>query len=56
MVIFQTSTIHCVAVSGMQDQIATLFSQESAYHGKALQCLLHFRRRSPEVAASLHNI
>ncbi|KDO24367.1 hypothetical protein SPRG_10445 [Saprolegnia parasitica CBS 223.65] len=37
------------AVSGMQDQISTLFGQESAYHGKALQCLLHFRRRSPEI-------
>ncbi|OQS04042.1 hypothetical protein THRCLA_03685 [Thraustotheca clavata] len=37
------------AVTGMQDVITTLFSQDAVYHSKALQCLKHFRRRSPEV-------
>ncbi|OQR92390.1 hypothetical protein ACHHYP_03751 [Achlya hypogyna] len=37
------------AVSGMQEQITALFGHDAAYHGKALQCLQHFRRRSPEM-------
>ncbi len=37
------------AVTGMKHHITTFFTSGESFHAKALQCLVHFRKRSAEI-------